>query len=215
MQQIIILGGNNVPGQIMARHLLTSGLHVTVFADADDDLKISHHNYHYIKGDVFNIHSVTQAIAGYDAVVSVYSSYYLSRLLYLRDGLQNIILSMKENNISRFIFFNFSDDVYPSIRINIVATFFKKFLGIDYDKKIKLMNESSVIKSGLIYTINSLEQIFLRRGPDNRISDLMKKYYFFLADELLKQLLEDKDINKVVKLKFGNGLNDQVLSQAV
>jgi hypothetical protein len=189
MESVIIFGGDNTLGQIIARHLLTSGMHVTVFSEAQNTHKISHHHYKYIRGDVYNIHSVSQALSGQDAVISVYSSSYLWKLFYLRDALQNMMQGMEERRVDRFIYFSYSDEDFPASDGHIHNPFFKKIFGIDYNRKIKAMFEESIRKSSLNFTIDSLDLSFLRQSPRPVTLERLKQYYFRIADETQKQLM--------------------------
>lgn len=200
MERIIILGGNNTLGQIIARHLLTAGMKVTVFSDAVNDLKISHQHYRYVRGDVYNIYSVSQAIEGFDAIISVYSSTYMSKMFYLRDALQNILRSMAEKNVNRLIFLSYSDRDYTSVLEKQTNPMIKKILGIDYDLKRKKMFAETIRKSGLNYTINYLDQEFLEHFFRTPTSEKLKKYYFFIADEIQKQLILNNSIGSELTL---------------
>ncbi len=202
MERVIILGGNNKLGQIIARHLLNSGMLVTVFADGKDDLKISHHFYHYIQGDVYNIYSVSQAIAHHDVVISVYSAGELWRMFYLRDALQNIIKSMNAERISRFIFFSYSEMDHPFNAGKPAAPFFKKVLGSYYDRKIKTMFESSIRNSSLDFTINLPDISIIRKARKDPASGIMKEYYFFISTEIQKQVQYDIGSRKEIVLRF-------------
>ncbi len=202
MQRIIILGGNNSLGQIIARHLLAAGLYVSVFAEAENDFKISHHNYNYIRGDVYNIHSVSQAITDQDIVISVYSTSYLWKLYYLRDALQNIISSMKERNKYRFIFLSYTDLDSFFTKKKITHNFLKKIFGNEYESGIKSMNDSNIIKSGLSYTIDSLDTAFLKHIGKEDPSQALKKYYSYIAEEIRNQVLNTKDLNQLVQLNY-------------
>lgn len=191
MNRILILGGNNSLGQIIARQLLNAGMSVTVFSEADSDNKISHHRYQYVKGDVYNILSVENIIANHDAVISVYSSTYLWKLFYLRDALQNILRSMTEQKVNRFIFFHFNHNENYYTKGIIPSPFFKKIFVRNYDEKTRKIIFEDIKKCELIYTINYLDYNFLKHVSNSETSERIKKYYFNIAEEVQKQLTQN------------------------
>ena len=121
-------------------------------------------------------------------------------MFYLRDALQNILRSMAEKNVNRLIFLSYSDRDYTSVLEKQTNPMIKKILGIDYDLKRKKMFAETIRKSGLNYTINYLDQEFLEHFFRTPTSEKLKKYYFFIADEIQKQLILNNSIGSELTL---------------
>ncbi len=198
MNRVLILGGNNSLGQIIARQLLNAGMSVTVFSEGESDNKISHHRYQYVKGDVYNILSVDNIIANHDAVISVYTSTYLWKLFYLRDALQNILRSMTEQKVSRFIFFHYSHNESYYTKGLMPSPFFKKIFVRNYDEKTRSIFFEDIKKCSLEYTINYLDWNFLKHLSNQETSESIKRYYFSIAEEVQRQLTQNNSHFKEV-----------------
>lgn len=201
MNRVLILGGNNSLGQIIARQLLNAGMSVTVFAEGETDNKISHQRYKYVKGDAYNILSVDNIIANHDAVISVYSSTYLWKLFYLRDALLNILRSMSEQRVNRFIFFHFTHNENFYTKGIIPRPFFSKLFSKSYEEKTRKVFFDDIKNCPLVYTINYLDWDFLKHVSKNEVSESVKQYYFNIAEEVQKQLTQDNTHYKEVYLK--------------
>ncbi len=198
MNRVLILGGNNSLGQIIARQLLNAGMSVTVFSEGESDNKISHQRYQHVKGDVYNILSVENIIASHDAVISVYTSTYLWKLFYLRDALQNILRSMTEQNVNRFIFFHYSHNESYYTKGLIPSPFFKRIFVRNYDEKTRKIFFEDLKKCSLVYTINYLDWNFLKLVSSHETNKSIKRYYFSIAEEVQRQLTQNNSHFKEV-----------------
>ncbi len=204
MKKVIILGGDSTLGQIIARQLLTSGFQVSVFADGENDFKIVHHNYTYIKGDVFNIYSVSDAIKSHQAVISLYSYYHLWKLFYLRDAIQNIIKAMNEHKASRLVFFSFGEKALPQFKGDGENVVIKNIFSMSYEKSAKNTLENIVRKSSLNFTINTFDDTFLRHYKEEEVP--IKQYYHQIADLVQKQIFLDNNHDRELQLRSSKAL---------
>lgn len=100
--KVAVFGAGGKVGSLVVGELLTRGHQVNAFVHSRppraeaDGLKI-------VKGDVYDAPSVTDAIAGCDAVISALSSWHSPRKDVLSAGMTAIIPAMRSAGVSRII----------------------------------------------------------------------------------------------------------------
>ena len=101
--KIIVFGATGTIGNHLMKQSLEQGHEVSAFCRNLDKLETSNHpNLKKIKGDVFNLRDVENAIKGQDSVIIVLGSG--SRKSIVRsEGTKNIIEGMQTNGVKRLI----------------------------------------------------------------------------------------------------------------
>lgn len=202
MQQVVILGGYNSLGQIIARQLLAGGMKVVVFGEKSDDNKISHANYSYFKGDVFNIYAVNRVITRESIVISVYSYYDLWKMMDLSDPVSNIIKSMDQVNAHRLIYFSYSDSGIVNHGLSSTGSIIRKLFTISYEDRMKRAIEENIKNCKLDFTLNTLDEEFLRHHSAPIKRDSLIAYYRMVADFIHKQLILGGDLERYKMHKY-------------
>jgi len=102
--KILIIGSTGGTGQQLVKQALEKNNIVTAFARKPSKLKIEHYNLKILKGDVFDIDSLAEAINEQDVVISSLGhKRFLLPNKILSQGTKNIIDVMGKNNVKRFI----------------------------------------------------------------------------------------------------------------
>ncbi len=101
---IIIIGSTGGTGKQLVKQALERGYNVAAFARNPSKIKINHDRLKVIKGNVLNVDSLRNAIAGQDIVLCALGhKQWLYPTKILSEGTRNIIASMKENGVKRLI----------------------------------------------------------------------------------------------------------------
>ena len=104
MKNIIIFGASGRVGQKLIEYALADNFKVTAFVRDTAKVKINHTNLEVIKGNVFQLDEVENAVKGKDIVLSALSG-RSSKPDYsvLSTGMKNIISGMEKFDIKRII----------------------------------------------------------------------------------------------------------------
>lgn len=101
---ILIIGSTGGTGKQLILQALDRDYNVTAFARNPSKIKIEHDRLKVIKGNVLDIDSLRNAMAGQDIVLCALGH---KRWLYptkiLSEGTRNIVISMKEKGVKRLI----------------------------------------------------------------------------------------------------------------
>lgn len=106
---ILIFGATGATGKELVKQALEQGHTVTAFMRTPAKLKITHHNLKLVKGDLADLSSVEDAVKGQDAVLSALGA--SSPFRYdqsVVDGVRNIIKTMGQSAVKRFIYLSFA-----------------------------------------------------------------------------------------------------------
>jgi len=102
--KLVIFGATGKTGIELVKQALDEGHAVTAFVRDPARLAIEDENLTFVKGDVFDPVSVTQAVQGQDAVVCVLGAGSdLKKTTVRTTGTINIISGMQKNNVERLI----------------------------------------------------------------------------------------------------------------
>lgn len=101
--KLVVFGASGASGRQIVEQALAAGHEVTAFVRNPAAITIKHPKLKVIKGDALDADSVSQAIAGQDAVLSAIGVNRRSTITVCADSTRNIISGMKEHGVRRFI----------------------------------------------------------------------------------------------------------------
>jgi putative NADH-flavin reductase len=101
--KLIVFGATGGSGRQLVEQALAAGHEVTAFARNPAAIKTKHHNLKVIEGDALERESVSQAIAGQDAVLYAIGNNRRSTLTVCTESTRHIINAMREHGVRRFI----------------------------------------------------------------------------------------------------------------
>lgn len=201
--KVCVFGADGQTGEHVVNELLSRGHKLIAFVYKNEGKRKE--TVEYIKGDVLNLDDVKRAVEKSEAVISVIGHIKNSNPRLQTQGISNIVLAMKENNISRIISLtgtgvrNKNDK--PSI-IDIILNFIIK--KIDSDRIADGIEHAETLKSsGLDWTIirvlkltnskSNSEKYNLTLGGPVELFTSRKKVAKIMCD-----MLEDKQYNKLM-----------------
>ena len=101
--KLIVFGATGASGRQLVEQALAAGHDVTAFVRNRAALTIKHSKLKVVQGDALDANSVSQAIAGQDAVLFAIGINRRSTMTVCADSTRNIIAAMKEHTVRRFI----------------------------------------------------------------------------------------------------------------
>jgi putative NADH-flavin reductase len=108
--RLTVLGATGAIGRLLIPMALDQGHQVTAFARAPEKLTgngsgplRSHSGLRVIGGDLYNVHQMTEAIRGSDAVLSAFGPTTLRRTHLRRDFGRTLVQALRSSGVSRFI----------------------------------------------------------------------------------------------------------------
>ena len=106
--KVVLWGATGLTGREVLKQALDAGLEVKAIARKPSLIEVEHANLSVVQGDVLNTHSVHEAVAGGDVVISALGSgANLSKArkptTIYSEGFANIVAAMRKHNIRCFI----------------------------------------------------------------------------------------------------------------
>ena len=101
--KLIVFGATGGSGRQLVEQALSLGHDVTAFARNPAALKTSHPKLKVMQGDALDAASVSQAVAGQDAVLFAIGINRRSTMTVCTESTRHIIAAMKEHKVRRFI----------------------------------------------------------------------------------------------------------------
>lgn len=101
--KLAIFGGTGRTGQHLVQQALEQGHEVTVLARQPAKIILQHSNLSVVKGYVKDPASVTQALAGANAVLTVLGPTSNQPLMEVSQGMANILAAMQQQGVRRLI----------------------------------------------------------------------------------------------------------------
>ena len=202
---IAVFGATGKTGLEILKQSLTKGDVVTAFVRDPLKLELEHEKLKVIKGDIFEVASVGQAILRQDAVVCALGSSELKKTTVRSEGTNNIIQGMKENKVKRLVIISAmgvgeSWDTLSAINKFFFATLLKS------SREDHEAQEVVVKESGLDWTIirpSGLTDTPLTKTysiGENILAKTSKISRADVAHAILKDLLENKFLQKAVTI---------------
>jgi len=103
--KIVIFGANGKTGSLLIKQALAKNYEVIAYVRKSGSIANDHPNLKIIVGDLNETLKLTDAIIGADACISTLGGSSIThRSPELVKGIENIVLSMEETNVKRFIY---------------------------------------------------------------------------------------------------------------
>lgn len=206
---IVIFGANGATGRLLTKQAVASGHVVTAVTRHPDAFPLRHERLRVVRGDVFDLASVEQAVAGQDAVLSTLGVPFSRKpiTVYSR-GMTHIVQAMNHSGVRRLVCvsssavgtdhdtgggFVFDKIMQPAIISTIGRTTYADMARM----------ETLVMKSQLDWTIVRPSGLFETPAvTDYQVAETHIRGRFTskadLADCMLQQLTTDQYLRKVV-----------------
>ena len=210
--KLVIFGANGPTGQLLTKQALAEGHVVTAVTRHPEAFSLRHERLQVMRGDVFDLSSVEQAVAGQDAVLSTLGVPFSRKpITVYSQGIAHIVQAMNHYGVRRFVCVS-SSATDPQTRYHDSGG------GFVFEKILKpvivnsigrtmyadmLQMETLVMNSHLDWTIVRPSGLFETPAvTDYRVAEGSIRRQFTsradLADCMLKQLTNDKYLRKVV-----------------
>ena len=193
--KVVVFGATGASGRQLVEQALAAGHEVTAFVRNPAALNINHPKLKVTKGDALDAESVSQAIAGQDAVLFAIGINRRSTLTVCADSARNIIAAMKEHGVRRFIClsaYGASETKDTALYSKVLRFFIGKRVE-DKDRMEELLHASDldwVLVRPPILT-NGARQGRYRAGFDIPIKLFSSVSRADVAEFMLKQLADD------------------------
>src|SRR3989440_3251143 len=171
--KIVIFGANGATGQVLTKQALAGGHVVTAVTRHPEAFPFQHERLRVMRGDVFDLSSVEQAVAGQDAVLSTLGVPYSRKTITLySQGTAHIVQAMNHYGVRRLVCVSssatdpltrFHDTQGGFIFEKILKPFFTLVIGRTLYADMKRM-ETLVMNSHLDWTIVRPSGLFETRA---------------------------------------------------
>src|SRR5258706_1756162 len=102
--KLVIFGANGLTGQILTQQALDAGHVVTAVTRHPETFPIRHRCLQVMRGDVFDLSSVEQAVSGQDAVLSTLGVPFSNKdISVYSKGVAHIVQAMNKYGVRRFV----------------------------------------------------------------------------------------------------------------
>ena len=209
---IVVFGANGPTGQLLTKQALAEGHTVTAVTRHPETFPLSHERLQVMRGDVFDLSSVEQAVAGQDAVLSTLGVPYSRKPIALySQGTAHIVQAMNHYGVRRLVCVSssatdlltrFHDTQGGFIFEKILKPFFILVIGRTLYADMRRM-ETLVMNSDLDWTIVRPSGLFETEAITHyQVADDFISGRFTsradLADCILQQLTTDQYLHKAV-----------------
>lgn len=210
--KIVIFGANGATGKILTKQALAGGYAVTAITRHPEAFPLQYEHLQVMRGDVFDLAAVEQAVAGQDAVLSTLGVPFSRKPIALySEGIEHIVQAMNRYGVRRLVCVS-SSATDPQIR------YLDSGGGFIFEKVLKpiVINtigrttytdmermETLVMNSHLDWVIIRPSGLFETPSVTNyQIAEAhINKQYTSradLADCMLQQLTSDRYLHKAV-----------------
>ncbi len=209
---IVVFGANGPTGQLLTKQALAEGHAVTAVTRHPQTFPLRHERLQVMRGDVFDLSSVEQAVAGQDAVLSTLGVPYSRKTITLySQGTAHIVQAMNHYGVRRLVCVSssatdpltrFHDTQGGFIFEKILKPFFTLVIGRTLYADMKRM-ETLVMNSHLDWTIVRPSGLFETPAvTDYQVAEAYISGRYTsradLADCMLQQLTNDQYVHKAV-----------------
>jgi putative NADH-flavin reductase len=102
--KIVVFGANGKTGQLVTKQALAEGHRVTAVTRHPETFPLRHEHLQVARGDVFDLASVEQAIAGQDAVLSTLGvPFSREPITVYSQGMMHIVQAMNRHGVRRLV----------------------------------------------------------------------------------------------------------------
>jgi putative NADH-flavin reductase len=193
--KLVVFGASGASGRQIVEQALDAGHEVTAFVRNPAAFNINHPKLKVIQGDALDAASVSQAIAGQDAVLSAIGINRRSIITTCTDSTRNIINAMKEHGVRRFIClsaYGASETKDAALYSKVLRFFIGKRVE-DKDRQEELLRASQLdwvsVRPPLL--TNGARKGRYRVGSDIPIKLFSSVSRADVAEFMLKQLTDD------------------------
>lgn len=209
MMNIVVFGANGPTGQLVTKQALAKGHAVTAVTRHPETFPLRHECLQVMRGDVFDLASVEQAVSGQDAVLSSLGvPFSRTPITVYSQGVAHIVQAMKRSGVRRIICVSSSaagtdhDTGAGFIFDNILQPIVMSTIGKTTYADMKRM-ETLLKNSGLDWTVVRPSGLFETEAiTDYQVAEDHIRRQFTsradLADCMLRQLTNDQFLHKVV-----------------
>lgn len=209
---IAIFGANGPTGREVTAQALAEGHKVTAITRHPEAFPLHDERLHVLRGDVYHLASVKQAIAGQDAVLSALGVPYSRKpITVYSQGVENIMQAMRHYGVRRLVCVS-SSATDPQVRFQdthggfVFEKVLKPFLILGMGKTLYAdmwRMETNLRNSDLDWTIVRPSGLFETPTVTNyRVAESFVDGQFTsradLANCMLRQLTDDRFVRKVV-----------------
>ena len=206
---IVVFGANGPTGRLLTKQAVASGRAVTAVTRHPETFPLRHERLQVIRGDVFDLSSVEQAVAGQDAVLSTLGGTFGSKTITVySQGTAHIVQAMNHYGVRRLVCVSSSaagtdhDTGGGFIFDKIMQPIIISTIGRTTYADMRRM-ETLVMNSHLDWTIVRPSGLFETEAiTDYQVAEAHIRGQFTsradLADCMLQQLTTDQYLHKVV-----------------
>jgi len=101
--KLVVFGATGKTGKEIVKQSLSQGYKVTAFVRDPSKMAVEHGDLKVVKGDIYELTAVTQAVQGQDAVICALGTSELGKTTVRSEGTANIIRAMKANHVNRLV----------------------------------------------------------------------------------------------------------------
>src|SRR5436190_24347314 len=102
--KIVVFGANGLTGQLLTKQAVASGHVVTAVTRHPEAFPLHHEHLQVMRGDVFDLSLVEQAVAGQDAVLSTLGvPFSLQPIIVYSQGMAHIVQAMNHSGVRRLV----------------------------------------------------------------------------------------------------------------
>jgi putative NADH-flavin reductase len=198
--KLLVIGASGPLGLEVVKMALKRSFLVSAFVRTPESFKGASSGVRAIRGDVFDLKSLEQAMIGHDAVISTFGTQLIRKpTTLLSDGTKNIVKAMESSGVHRFVCVT-----------GIGAGNSKGHGGFLYDKILepfllheiyndKTRQEEVIKKSSLEWTI--VRPAVLTNGPETGNYRIANDLFGFTATKISRKDVADFLLNEVMSNK--------------
>jgi len=152
--KLLIIGGTGKTGRELIGQSLQEGHDITALVRNPSNLKIEHSNLHVVKGDVLDLETLNPVIKDQDVVISSlgHKKFFIKTSILSR-GTKNIITSMENNQVKRFICITSLGINDSKYKLGLYYTLFTIPFILFFYFRDKSKQEKLIMNSSLDWTI--------------------------------------------------------------
>lgn len=152
--KLLIIGGTGKTGRELINQALQDGHSITALVRNPLKLKIEHSNLNVVKGNVLDLESLKPVIKDQDAVISSlgHKKFFIKTSILSR-GTKNIITSMENNQVKRFICITSLGINDSKYKLGLYYTLFTIPFILFFYFRDKSKQEKLIVNSTLDWTI--------------------------------------------------------------
>ena len=206
--KIVVFGANGATGRLLTEQAVAAGHVVTAVTRHPEIFPLRHERLRVVRGDVFDLASVEQAVAGQDAVLSTLGVPFTRKpITVYSQGMAHIVQAMQHSGVRRLVCVSSSatgtnhDTGGGFVFDKVVQPIIISTIGQTTYADMRRM-ETLVMNSQLDWTIVRPSGLFETRAvTDYHVAETHIRGRFTsrtdLADCMRRQLTDDRFVRKI------------------